>query len=197
MKVFKMSKKREIIAIAREIIHSKGYQATTINDILQAASIGKGQFYHYFSSKYDLGLAVVEDLIQEWEKQLIQDIFHSPEESPSSKLNKMLDWAITFHAEMEKKPGCPIGNLAIEMSEHDETFRTKISHFFERWIESVQTVLNEMIELKQIDATIDTQKSAQAIVAMIEGGILLMKNQQSIDVLINVTDVIRKQFNLS
>jgi TetR/AcrR family transcriptional regulator, transcriptional repressor for nem operon len=46
----------------------------------------------------------------------------------------MLDWAITFHAGMENKPGCPIGNLAIEMSEHDETFRLKIQHFFDRWI---------------------------------------------------------------
>jgi TetR/AcrR family transcriptional regulator, transcriptional repressor for nem operon len=67
-----MSKTQEIISIAREVIHSKGYQATSISDILHAANI--------------------------------------------------LEWAITFHAEMKNKPGCPIGNLAIEMSEHDETF---------------------------------------------------------------------------
>jgi thiol-disulfide isomerase/thioredoxin len=59
----------------------------------------------------------VEDLIQEWDGQLINGILKS-EEEPKSKLNKMLDWATTFHAEMEKKRGCPIGNLAIEMSEH-------------------------------------------------------------------------------
>ncbi len=191
-----MSKKQEIISIAREIIHSKGYQATSINDILHAANIGKGQFYHYFSSKYDLGLAVVEDLIQEWDRQLIVDILQSTEE-PKAKLNKMLDWAITFHAEMEKKPGCPIGNLAIEMSEHDETFRVRIQQFFERWIGAIEAALDEMIKQNQLDSTTDTQKSAQAMVAMIEGGILLMKNQQNIHFLLNVIEVIRKQFNLS
>ena len=191
-----MSKKQEIISIAREVIHSKGYQATSINDILQAAHIGKGQFYYYFSSKYDLGLAVVEDLIQEWNQVLIVDILQSTDE-PKSKLNKMLDWAITSHTEAEKKSGCPIGNLAIEMSEHEEEFREKIQQFFECWIAGVGAALEGMIQQNQLDSTIDTKKSAQALIAMIQGGTLLMKNYQDIQLLINVIDVTREQFHLS
>ena len=190
-----MSRKQEIISIARNVIHTKGYQATSVSDILDAANIGKGQFYYYFSSKYDLGLAVVEDLIQEWDGQLINGILKS-EDEPKLKLNKMLDWATTFHAEMERKRGCPIGNLAIEMSEHDETFRVKIQQFFDRWFLGVEVVLDEMIKQNQLDSSIDPKKSAQTIVAMIEGGVLLMKNQQDIKLLENVFDVIRKQYNL-
>jgi TetR/AcrR family transcriptional repressor of nem operon len=172
-----MSRKQEIISIARNVIHTKGYQATSVTDILNAANIGKGQFYHYFSSKYDLGLAVVEDLIQEWDGQLINGILKS-EEEPESKLNQMLHWATTFHTEMEKKRGCPIGNLAIEMSEHGETFRVKIQQFIDRWFLGVEAVLDEMIKLNKLDPSIDTKKGAQTIVAMIEGGVLVMKNQQ-------------------
>ena len=190
-----MSRKQEIISIARIVIHAKGYQATSVSDILNAANIGKGQFYHYFSSKYDLGLAVVEELIQEWDGQLINGILKS-EEEPKSKLNKMLDWAITFHDEMEIKRGCPIGNIAIEMSEHDETFRVKIQQFFDRWFLGVEEVLDGMIKQNQLDSDTDTKKSAHTIVSMIEGGILLMKNQQDIKLLENVFDVIRKQYNL-
>jgi TetR/AcrR family transcriptional repressor of nem operon len=47
-----MSKLQEIITISRKIIYYKGYQ---VSDILEEAHIGKGQFYHYFSSKRDLG----------------------------------------------------------------------------------------------------------------------------------------------
>lgn len=191
-----MSKKQEILSIAREIIYSKGYQATSISDILLAANIGKGQFYHYFSSKYDLGLAVVEDLVQEWDQQLIIGIFQSTIE-PAAKLNKMLDRTLTFHTELANKSGCPIGNLAIEMSEHDETFRVKIQYIFEHWIGAVEATLVEMVKEGQLDSTIDTKKSAQAMIAMIEGGVLLMKNQQNIQFLTNVFDVIRKQYNLS
>ena len=191
-----MSKKQEIISIATDLIHSKGYQATAISDILHAASIGKGQFYHYFSSKYDLGLAVIENLIQEWDTLLIKNILQSPDDS-KSKLNKMLDWILTFHSSKEGKPGCPIGNLTIEMSEHDETFRSKTQHFFNCWIEEVKNCLEGMVKQGHLHSTIDTQKSAEAIVAMIEGGILLMKAQQNIFALRNIIDVIRKQFQLS
>jgi TetR/AcrR family transcriptional regulator, transcriptional repressor for nem operon len=191
-----MSKKQEIISIAKNIIHCKGYQATSISDILHAANIGKGQFYHYFSSKYDLGLAVMENLIEEWDHQLILNILQSSED-PKLKINKMLDWILTYHAGKEEKSGCPIGNLTIEMSEQDETFRLKLDHFFKRWIGSIETVLEEMVKQNQLHSTVDIRKSAEAIVAMIEGGILLMKSQQDISILMNVIDVIRQQFHLS
>ena len=191
-----MSKKQEIISIAKNIIHCKGYQATSISDILHAANIGKGQFYHYFSSKYDLGLAVMENLIEEWDHQLILNILQSSKD-PKLKINKMLDWILTYHAGKEEKSGCPIGNLTIEMSEHDETFRLKLDHFFKRWIGSIETVLEEMVKQNQLHSTVDIRKSAEAIVAMIEGGILLMKSQQDISILMNVIDVIRHQFHLS
>ena len=83
------------------------------------------------------------------------------------------------------------------MSEHEEEFRVKIQHFFECWIESVKTALEGMIEHHQLDSTLDSKKSAQALIAMIQGGILLMKNYQDIQLLINVIDIIRKQYNLS
>ncbi|WP_428912318.1 TetR/AcrR family transcriptional regulator [Niallia sp. Krafla_26] len=190
-----MSKKQEIISIATGIIHSKGYQATSISDILQAASIGKGQFYHYFSSKYDLGLAVIENIIQEWDHQLILNILQLSE-SPKIKLNKMLDWIITYHGGREDIPGCPIGNLAIEMSEHDETFQLKIQDFFNRWIQEVEKCLEEIVKQNQLDSTVDSLKNAQAIVAMIEGGILLMKSQQNVSILTNVIEAVRKQYHL-
>lgn len=189
-----MSKKQEILSIAKDLIYSKGYQATSISDILSAGNIGKGQFYYYFSSKYDLGLAVVEDFVQSWEQKLIIDILQTSEH-PVTKLNHMLDWTINYHSKMNSKTGCPFGNLALEMSEHDEMFRLKVQYFFEKWIAAVQKVLTEMVALNLLDEY-DTEKHAQTIVAMLEGGFLLMKNQQHMKSFLNVVDIIRQQYNL-
>lgn len=191
-----MTKKQEILSITKEIIHTKGYQATSISDILKAASIGKGQFYHYFSSKYELGLEVVDEIIREWNQQLIVNILQTTGD-PKSKLDQMLNWAITYHVELENKSGCPIGNLAIEMSEHDDTFRIKISEFMESWIQAVKNVLDEMILQKQLNQDTDARKHAQAIVAMIEGGILLMKNRRNGQIFLDIIDVIKRQYQLT
>ncbi|MFP3846260.1 TetR/AcrR family transcriptional regulator [Priestia filamentosa] len=191
-----MSKKQEIITTSRRVIYSKGYQATSINDILAAANIGKGQFYHYFSSKYDLGLAVVEDLVKEWDEEVFSGIFQS-KLSPVAKLNKMLERTLLFHTQEEGQSGCPIGNLAIEMSEHDETFRLKIQCIFDRWISSIEETLNELIMQGHFPSPMDSKKHAQSIIAMIEGGILLMKNQKDASFLTNILDLIRAQYRLS
>ncbi|MGP7818645.1 TetR/AcrR family transcriptional regulator [Niallia sp. 01092] len=187
-----MSKKQEIILSAQHIIHSKGYQATSISDILSAANIGKGQFYHYFSSKHDLGLAVIDQLIQERDLKLIEKILKTAED-PKAKLNKMLDWIFECHTEKENKPGCPIGNLAIEMSEHDESYRLKIQQYFDRWAEAIAENLEE---INNLDPTFHAKKDAETMIAMIEGGILLMKNQLNTDVLKNILDSVRKQYHL-
>ena len=101
-------KKQDIIRIARDVIHSKGYQATSVSDIMAATNIGKGQFYHYFQSKRDLGLAVVEDLITDWEEQLIIGILNTSDD-PVTKLNRMLNgrrqviqkWTLSMDAQWE------------------------------------------------------------------------------------------------
>ena len=90
-----------------------------------------------------------------------------------------------------------MGNLAIEMSAQDEKFRVQIEEFFKQWVDSVAEILKEMIKNQQLDDIMDPIKSATSMIAMIEGGILLMVSQQNIQVLQNVFDVIRHQYHLN
>ncbi|WP_042351586.1 TetR/AcrR family transcriptional regulator [Bacillus massiliigorillae] len=189
-----MSKKEEIISAAKELIYKNGYQATSISDILTAANIGKGQFYHYFSSKYDLGLAVVEDISSEWEQELFQEIFQA-EYTPKEKIQKMIDRTIMFHEKTKNSSGCPIGNLAIEMSEHDDIFKEKIQYIFNEWINHLELTIKELNN--DIEPPfICPRTEAQLIVSMIEGGILLMKNQEDITYLMNITEEIQRRYKL-
>ncbi|MBP3039800.1 TetR/AcrR family transcriptional regulator [Bacillaceae bacterium Marseille-Q3522] len=187
-----MSKKNKIVQTAKELIHLKGYQATTINDVLKGAEIGKGQFYYYFSSKRDLGLAVVHDLVDEWNHQSVINILQSSKK-PKEKLYEMLDWSLYFHNQTNS--GCPIGNLALEMSEHDEEFRIKIDEVFHHWIYALKNVLDEMLEKGELKQEIDTEKYAQSIVATIEGAVLLKKSKQDIQILKNIMQVIKLNLN--
>ncbi|MCF6138647.1 TetR/AcrR family transcriptional regulator [Pseudalkalibacillus berkeleyi] len=181
------SKKEHIISATAELIHAKGYESTKLSDILKAADIGKGQFYHYFSSKKDLGISVVDQYVQTWEQNLIEAILQSDKPS-TDKLNEMLDWAVSYHESIGEFHGCPFGNLALEMSEHDEIFRTKINALFEKWIRSLENVLEDIVGGEK------ALMQAQAIVAQLEGGILLMKNFQDLSILRNIAENIRAQY---
>lgn len=190
-----MSKNQEILTVARNVIHSKGYNATSISDILNAADIGKGQFYYYFSSKRDMGLAVIDDIVEEWTEQLLKNRLQTSE-NPKENLNAMLDWSLKYHEDMASKAGCPVGNLALEMSEHDEVFREKIEAFIDKWIQSIKENLDVLSEQEHIKS-FDTEKQAQSIFSTIEGAIMLMKVKQDTQYLKNAIDTIKWQYQLT
>lgn len=183
-------KRQQIIEASATLIHSKGYESTTLSEILNAAQIGKGQFYHYFSTKRELGLAVVDYLFEGWNQRLLENILGS-QKDPESKFNEMLDWVVQQQMRNQAKCGCVFGNLAVEMSEHDEDFRQKLKAVFELWIDKLRPVLVAMIKPLSQSESAEVDKLAQGIVAMLEGGILLMKSKQDIEVLVNVTDLAR------
>ncbi|ASF41433.1 TetR family transcriptional regulator [Halobacillus halophilus] len=180
-------KKREIISAAAELIHTKGYEATKLSDIMQASDIGKGQFYHYFSSKRELGLTIVDYYAEMWDRELIQGVFHSSF-SAEKKMENMLEWAVNYHVSTQALSGCPFGNLAIEMSEHDEEFRLKINNLIDQWINHLADVMKD---LRGEDQAL---QHARVVVAQIEGGILLMKNYQDISILKDIIAMIRLNY---
>jgi TetR/AcrR family transcriptional repressor of nem operon len=141
-------------------------------------------------------MAVVDHLLKAWDQQLIQGILQS-DKDPADRLNDMLDWVVYFHRNTPGMRGCPFGNLALEMSEHDEAFRRKVNEWFQRWIDSLKKTLEELKQRGRLPQTTDPQRQAETIVALIEGGILLMKSAQRLEILENIVETIRQQLHLN
>ncbi|MDR3600371.1 MAG: TetR/AcrR family transcriptional regulator [Desulfosporosinus sp.] len=184
------NKRQQIIEVTAGLMESNGYENTKLSDILEASGAGKGQFYYYFSSKRDLGLAVIDYFFTSFNGEILSGILSSNED-PETRLNEMLEWIVSFHQSKQAKCGCVFGNLALEMSEHDEGFREKVNEVFKIWAEKLQSVLAEMLETSGSVDSAEVEQLAQSIVAMIEGGILLMKNNQDIRILKDMTKWIR------
>lgn len=183
-------KREEIIASTALLMRSTGYENTKLSDILDKTQIGKGQFYHYFSSKHELGLAVIDYFFRDWNERLLENILGSGK-APEIKFDEMLEWVIRRHSSLEDKCGCVFGNFALEMSEHDEEFRQRVKLVFDEWTNKLKPVLAGMIKVPNQVEPDEVDKMAWGVVAMLEGGILLMKNKQDIQVLINTIDTVR------
>ncbi|MBR0596993.1 TetR/AcrR family transcriptional regulator [Sinanaerobacter chloroacetimidivorans] len=189
-----MSQKRqEIIKIAAALIESKGYENTKLSDILEAAAIGKGQFYHYFSSKHELGLEVLDYFYEIFDREVLEGILSS-KKSPEAKINEMLQWVLENHTSKQARCGCIFGNIALELSEHDPAFSKKVREVFDKWIDKLSIVLEEMARGKEGSSCVEV---AQGVVALIEGGIMIMKNKQDIKVLEDILTLARRMIATS
>ncbi len=171
--------KSRIISVAKERFHSRSYADVGIKEICDRANIQKGSFYHFFPSKRDLALAVIEEFAQDWATGFVAEAF-DPELAPMERIEFLID--ATYYWQKSVKnihgtmPGCLFGNLALEISTSDDVLRAKLAAVFEeaksRFVNTLDQAITEgFINELDVDAT------AEAMLAYLEGMILLAKNQ--------------------
>ncbi|MFC5631850.1 MULTISPECIES: TetR/AcrR family transcriptional regulator [Streptococcus] len=181
-----------IILKAQELIYFKGYVATSISDIITASGVGKGQLYHYFSSKKELGVVATKLLLDQWRIELFQGIFQS-EKSSSDKLSAMLDWVYDFHLSQDGDIfyGCPVGNLIVELSTQDEEFRLLLQGFMEEWQSKLSDVLDDSHPNWSKKKSL---QEAQQIIVTIQGAIVLLKVNQNLAVIETTMTALKEKY---
>jgi len=109
-----MSKREALIFTAAKLIHEKGYNNIGIKAILDEMNIPKGSFYHYFKSKEELGLSIIDLYINDTGNCLNQV------EKSIKGLNEFSNIFFNRLVELNMKRGCPVGNLILELSDENE-----------------------------------------------------------------------------
>lgn len=83
-------RRAELINVAQKLFFEKGYNDTTVRDIIKAVNGSQGMFYHHFKSKDEIYHAVMEQFVSNYICEL-RTIFYSTEISGIKKLNKIID----------------------------------------------------------------------------------------------------------
>jgi len=172
--------RKKILDIAAEEIHVRGFQASNTSDIIKKANISKGALYHHFNNKLELGYAVFDEVFAPKVTAMWQPIFESkqPIEDMILFFQDMLTW--TNCSVLSK--GCPINNLAQEMSAVDEGFRVRINTTMQAWQHGISQALRRGQENGQLNQAIDVERTAIFLIASIEGAYGLAKNAQDEEV---------------
>ena len=110
-----------IIQTGADLIGQKGFGATGINGVLTSAGVPKGSFYHYFKSKNDFGLAIIDLFAEEYDAKLDR-IFNDTSRSCLDRLRAYFDTGQETMTSCEFTRGCLIGNLGQELAGQDEVF---------------------------------------------------------------------------
>ena len=176
-----------LLRAALEEIHRCGFQAASLNNILAKTGLTKGALYHHFPDKLSLGYAVVEELIQEhtldkWVRPLTE--FDDPINGMLHTLNeaaKTLDSCGCISKELLL--GCPLNNLAQEMSPMDEGFRLRLDHVYRLWQQGLNEALAKGQQADKVRTDVNPEAAATFIVAALEGCLGIAKNARDIKLL--------------
>jgi TetR/AcrR family transcriptional regulator, transcriptional repressor for nem operon len=182
-----------ILAVAREMFHGRSYADVGIQEICQGAKVQKGSFYHFFPSKQELAMAVIDDMADDWAHGFVAEAFDQ-NLPPLERLDYMIDAAYYWQKAAKdiegRMPGCLFGNLALEMSTRDDVMRAKLNAVFEKAKDKFRDTLDEAVAAGAL-APMSTECTATAMLAYLEGIILLAKSRNDPEVILRLGPAIK------
>lgn len=122
---------RRLLAAGLDLVHARGFAASGVKDITDAAGVPKGSFYAYFPSKEAFAAAILEHYWADIETRLV----------PILQAGGPAQERITrfFHALADEHEagnfllGCLIGNLSLELGGSSDAVRAELAHILDRW----------------------------------------------------------------
>jgi TetR/AcrR family transcriptional repressor of nem operon len=190
------STREAVMEAATRLIHLQGYQNTSIDDVLTASGIGKGNFYHYFKSKEDLGYAILDRVIDAFIVRGLEPCFADADGPRLSQIRCFLGRVRDAQHERNCVGGCVFGNLAAELSDVHEGFRARLASVFSRWRERFTEVLAEAQQRGEVTEACRPEAVAQFLVAGLEGAMLLSKLTKDIGVMDRCVEEMNRYLSL-
>jgi len=170
------TRNRLLQAAFREV-YRYGFQSAGIDTILATTNVTKGALYHHFESKEALGYAIIEEIIAE----ITRDRWMLPLQRSEGK--NPIDALIAIVKAIPSRPrdvksGCPLVNLAQEMSRLDEQFRKRLERIFHAWQEGIAIALERGQSQGTVRRDLLPKETASFLIALVEGYEVLAKNAQ-------------------
>jgi len=177
------STREAILEAASRLIHVHGYNHTSLDDVLRESNIGKGNFYYHFKSKEELGYAILDQIIGSFLERTLEPCFSDAEGRALTQIRCFLDRVLETQRERNCVGGCPLGNLALELSDVHEGFRGRLASVFAAWRERLTLALRTAQGQGAVGSECRPEAVADFLVASLEGAILLTKLTKNIAVM--------------
>ena len=184
--------RERILYAALRLFAEKGYQSTSIADILRAADAHSGSLYHSFPTKQELLCAVLEAYRSGIEPMLLAPAWAGIED-PVERIFALL---AAYRRALEASDctyGCPIGSLALELHEPDPSVRGLLAANFDGWVTHVRSCLEAARD--RLPAAIDTHQLATLVLTTMEGGVMLARTHRTLAAFDSAVATLRDYFN--
>ena len=185
--------RQRILMTAMELFWEKGFQSTSIADILSRSQVHSGSLYHFFPGKQDVLAAVLEayrDGIEQW---LLQPAW-SGVDDPIERVFALLAGYRTQLVTTDCTYGCPIGSLALELHEPDLRIRELLSVNFIQWVDAIERCLDDAGD--RLPSDLDRPRLAEFTLTVMEGAIMQARTYRDIASFDRNIAVLREHFDM-
>ena len=172
-----MDTRRRIIDAARDLFWEKGYNSTSVADILSRSQVNSGSLYHFFPSKQDVLVGVLLDYRDGIDQMLLSPAWDGIDD-PFEKIFALLAHYRWQLVETDCLYGCPIGSLALELHEPDPVVRELLATNFANWTTAVEARLAEAGA--RLPADLDRRALAEFIMTAMEGGVMQARTYRDV-----------------
>jgi TetR/AcrR family transcriptional repressor of nem operon len=173
--------RRKVLDIAEESFQARGYHASSLGDLMAAASVSGGALHHHFPTKKALALAVINERVA----AAVEETWIAPVKAAASAREGVRAVFEAVAEELDQQGfvrGCPLNNLAHELSLADPDFRTALAGIFSAWRQAVADKVRADQQAGKEQGT-DPRRFAALAVAIYSGAMSMAKTAQDATVL--------------
>jgi len=189
----KLDTRTRIVLAAMDLFWSKGFNSTSVADILSRTQLNAGSLYHVFPGKQDVLIAVLEAYRDGLYPQLLDPAWAGVDD-PIDKVFALLDRYRWLILETDCAYGCPIGSLALELHEADPAVRALLAVNFTGWTRAVEACLDEAGE--RLPRDLDRAALAEFVLTTMEGGVMQARTHRDVAYFDRGVAALRQHFDL-
>jgi TetR/AcrR family transcriptional regulator, transcriptional repressor for nem operon len=167
-----------LVLAAMQLFWEKGYNSTSIAEVLQTAKVNSGSLYYFFPGKSDL-LAAVLDMYHEGIRPMLLEPAWAGVSDPVERIFALLGRYRKSLLDTDCFYGCPIGSLALELHEPDPAVRERLAKNFSAWIEAIEECLLQAKARLRTD--LNRRELAQFVLTTMEGGVMQARTFRDIE----------------
>jgi TetR/AcrR family transcriptional repressor of nem operon len=169
--------RERLLEHAQDLMLTKGFVATTVDEICKAAGLSKGTFFHYFKNKEELGKATLDRFFRSQLEMVGRGSFRKKAD-PLERLYGWVDSVIEASKTPMARKGCLVGNFSQELSDTHPEIRSECAQRFSEWTALLKKELDEAKARYLSRSSLDTQGLAEHFIAVLQGSLILAKAKQ-------------------
>ena len=186
-----MDTRSRIIVAAMELFWEKGFNSTSVADILSRSQVNSGSLYHVFPGKQDVLVGVLEAYRDGIGEMLLAPAWDGVAD-PIEKIFALLERYRRHVVETDCAYGCPIGSLALELHEPDPAVRALLAANFANWTAAIEARLADAAD--RLPPDLDRRALAEVVLTAMEGGVMQARTHRDVAYFDRMVEMLRAHF---